>query len=727
VDVDEDEDEDEDEGERDENGAGPAKPTKPKSKLKKLKKHTPRGELVKFDELDTFVEHDDEYDGFLGDVGNRKGDPEAANRVLIPDGPMDVETSDSDTEDDDHASDQIGNIPLHWYDDEDHVGYDLNGKKVLKSGVEKDRLDKFLSKMDDPDYGRTIIDPLTKREIRLTDEEVDMIKRIQGGNFPDANYDPYEDYVDFFTYDKMVMPLPGPTEPKNRFVPSKWEHKRVMKMVRAIRKGWLKPYEEEKKEIEFFDIWKDMEDPSDVRRRPAHIAPPKTVLPGHAESYNPPPEYIPTPEEEREWQEMDPEDRPQNFLPKRYTSLRLVPGYDKFVQERFGRCLDLYICPRAIKQRVRVDPESLIPKLPKLQDLMPYPTVESLCYVGHEDRVTTISPDPTGRWLVSGSEDCTLRFWEVSTGRCVKVLRTPSLVTSVSWCPNAAIALVAVTFGNTLWLVNPKLGSSRAWRGTDTLVKPQAAADEEAGGGAGAGKKSTCNWKQGAAGSEEYGMGIRFDMLHPKEIEQVTWHQSGKYFATVMGGHGVYFHNLMRQHSLSLMSKKQRDVQKVLFHPTKPCFIVATKVHVLVFNLKTQKVLKKLLPGTKWNSCVAIHPGGDNILLGSLDRRLCWFDLDLSTKPYKTLRYHKLALRAVAYHPTYPLFASAGDEGVTHVFHGQVYDDLMQNPLIVPVKMLKGHTVQKKSGLGVLDVCFHPRQPWLFSAGADKTIRLFTN
>lgn len=29
---------------------------------------------------------------------------------------------------------------------------------------------------------------------------------------------------------------------------------------------------------------------------------------------------------------------------------------------------------------------------------------------------------------------------------------------------------------------------------------------------------------------------------------------------------------------------------------------------------------------------------GDNLIVGSYDRRLCWFDLDLSTKPYKTLR-----------------------------------------------------------------------------------------
>lgn len=29
---------------------------------------------------------------------------------------------------------------------------------------------------------------------------------------------------------------------------------------------------------------------------------------------------------------------------------------------------------------------------------------------------------------------------------------------------------------------------------------------------------------------------------------------------------------------------------------------------------------------------------GDNIIIGSYDKRLSWFDLSLSVKPYKTLR-----------------------------------------------------------------------------------------
>jgi ribosome biogenesis protein ERB1 len=76
---------------------------------------------------------------------------------------------------------------------------------------------------------------------------------------------------------------------------------------------------------------------------------------------------------------------------------------------------------------------------------------------------------------------------------------------------------------------------------------------------------------------------------------------------------------------------------------------------------------------------------------------LCRYDLDLSTKPYKALRYHTYAVKGAAFHNSYPLFASSSDDGTAHVFHGRVYADLMTNPLIVPVKILRGHKVGLQS------------------------------
>ena len=38
---------------------------------------------------------------------------------------------------------------MHWYDDLPHVGYDVNGNKVLRP-AKGDELDKFLETVEDP-------------------------------------------------------------------------------------------------------------------------------------------------------------------------------------------------------------------------------------------------------------------------------------------------------------------------------------------------------------------------------------------------------------------------------------------------------------------------------------------------------------------------------------------------------------------------------------------------
>ena len=55
-------------------------------------------------------------------------------------------------------------------------------------------------------------------------------------------------------------------------------------------------------------------------------------------------------------------------------------------------------------------------------------------------------------------------------------------------------------------------------------------------------------------------------------------------------------------------------------------------------------------------------------------------------------RCHPKDITNVAFHRSYPLFASCSDDCTAYVFHGMVYADLNQNPLIVPLEILRGHT-----------------------------------
>lgn len=625
-----------------------------------------------------------------------------------------------DSSDEEDIRNTVGNIPVEWYKDFPHIGYNLDGKKIYKPIRNKDELDDFLDKMENPEYWRTVHDKQTGSDIVLSDDQVELVNRLQRGQFGDVNFNEYEPMVEFFSSDVMIHPITNRPADKRSFIPSLTEKEKVSKLVHAIKMGWLKPRRvEDDGRGRYYDLWAS-EDSSILARHRMHLPAPKIPLPGHHESYNPPPEYLFTDEERALWEQQDPGDRKLPFVPRKYSSLRQVPAFSHFIHERFERCLDLYLCPRQRKMRVNVNPEDLIPQLPKPKDLQPFPTTQSLVYRGHSGLVRSISVSPSGQWLASGSDDGSVRFWEVCSSRCMKMVQVGGAVKSVAWNPNPSVCLLAVALDSVVLILSPSLADKQVILSSERLLSAQQEGEEPAEG------NGSVVWSE--AEGEELNQGVRLKIQHPKAVHQVVWHAKGDYLASVMPDNTshlqVYIHQLSRRRSQNPFSRNKGLVQCVSFHPIRPYFFVATQRSIRIYNLVKQEMTKKLQANSKWISSMAVHPGGDHVICGSYDCKLSWFDLDLSTKPYKMLRHHKKAVRGVAYHRLYPLFASASDDGSVIVCHGTVYNDLLQNPLIVPVKVLRGHVMTHD--LGVLDVTFHPTQPWVFSSGADATIRLFT-
>ncbi|KZS98013.1 BOP1NT-domain-containing protein [Sistotremastrum niveocremeum HHB9708] len=640
-------------------------------------------------------------------ISNITGQPKRVYPEIEPD-----YDSDSSTEED---PTRIGNVPVEWYDDLPHVGYDINGKKVLRA-ARGDELDKFLSTVEDPSTWTSAMDKKLGMEKPLTAEELDIIQRLQSAENPDANYDPYEPTVEWFTGKgkEEVMPLSSAPEPKRRWQPSKWEKQKVMKIVRAIRQGRILPSKPKTSSDapQYYNIWSN-EDPSSshVPQLPA----PKRRLPTNSESYNPPPEYLPSEEEKKQWEETEKEDRERDYLPQSYPSLRLVPAYDQFIQEQFQRQLDLYLAPRLQKKKLNIDPESLIPKLPSPNSLKPFPLYKSL-RVMHESRVRCISVSPDGLWSVTGDGKGHILLWEVTVGRPVKRWKFDAAITAVEWCPRKDVTFFVVALEETLHAIIPPNLSEPILKATRTLLAPS---ELPANGSA----PTVVKWTSDLSGSSEdkpiLSLRLPASSGSPK---QVVFHRRGDYFATVCDAPGqisIWIHQISKRHSQSPFKKMKGAVQRVLFHPIKAHFLVATQRYVRIYDLAAQQLLKTLQPGMKWISSIDIHPSGDHLIVGGYDRKLCWFDLELSDKPYKVLRYHTRAIRAVHFHPTYPLFASSSDDGSIQIFHARVYNDMMTDPLIVPLKILRGHKVS--DGLGVLDIKWCSGSPWLVSAGADGT------
>lgn len=672
-----------------------------------------------------------------------------------------------DSDDSDHEEvNTIGNIPISAYDEYPHIGYDLNGKRIMRP-AKGSALDQLLESIDLPEGWTGLLDKNSGNSLNISEEELELINKIERNENTDEFTNPYEPTIQWFTSKTEIMPLSAAPEPKSRFTPSKHEARRIMKLVKAIREGKIlspndrKKIDDENQNELNYDLWEGINDEIS-NDHIMTLRAPKLPPPTNEESYNPPEEYVFTEEELNDWKNKDESERETNFIPQKFNSLRKVPGYENNLRERFERCLDLYLAPRVRKNKLNIDPESLIPELPSPKDLRPFPIKTSTIYEGHTGKIRSISIDPTGNWLATGSDDGTVRIWEVLTGREVfKITLIEDIedsedhIESVEWNPDSTCGILAISVGENIYLCIPPIfgyeieneGHKRIENGFG-FVKTQndktninnidgEENEENEEEESESTNTNSATWLKPTKDQQINGISLIITTSRGKgqstsssTIKKLNWHRRGDYLLSVSpdGGNkaSVLIHQLSKHASQSPFRKSRGILMDAKFHPTKPILIVMSQRYIRIYNLQLQQLVKKLLPGARWLSCLDIHPkGGEHLIAGSYDKRVLWHDLELSSTPYKTLRYHEKAVRSVSFHKgSLPLFASASDDGSIHVFHATVYDDLITNPLLVPLKKLQGHKVI--NSLGVLDIIWHPREAWLFSAGADGNARLWT-
>lgn len=98
---------------------------------------------------------------------------------------MHTDDLSSDDEDADGTGNRIGRVPLHWYEDYDHIGYDAHGGKVIKqggAGAGGDMLDEAIRQSDNRASGKFVVhDALNARDVELTPRQIELIRRIQSG------------------------------------------------------------------------------------------------------------------------------------------------------------------------------------------------------------------------------------------------------------------------------------------------------------------------------------------------------------------------------------------------------------------------------------------------------------------------------------------------------------------------------------------------------------------
>lgn len=169
-------------------------------------------------------------------------------------------------------------MPLWWYGDQEHLGYDVSGKKVMKKGAQ-DRIDQVLAAKDDPNHKWTVFDEKNDEKIVLSARELVLLRRILSGKAPHPEHNPTPEYIDFNTGPRMLHPVINRPPRKAAFVPSKWETMKINKIAAGIEEGRIKLDQEEEKE-EVYMLWREDNAPHLPRHLPRRLPPPKMTLPG---------------------------------------------------------------------------------------------------------------------------------------------------------------------------------------------------------------------------------------------------------------------------------------------------------------------------------------------------------------------------------------------------------------------------------------------------------------
>lgn len=99
-------------------------------------------------------------------------------------------TYDSDDTDAQGPVNTIGNIPLSFYDSYPHIGYDINGKKIMRPAT-GEALDALLDSIDLPKGWTGLTDPETGKPLNLSQDELELLRRLQMGEVPEQNHDLY--------------------------------------------------------------------------------------------------------------------------------------------------------------------------------------------------------------------------------------------------------------------------------------------------------------------------------------------------------------------------------------------------------------------------------------------------------------------------------------------------------------------------------------------------------
>ncbi|MEH2441116.1 nSTAND1 domain-containing NTPase [Nostoc sp.] len=352
------------------------------------------------------------------------------------------------------------------------------------------------------------------------------------------------------------------------------------------------------------------------------------------------------------------------------------------------------------------------PEVMNALQVVSFPGRERNRLQGHDGFVRSVSFSADGKTLASGSDDNTIKLWNLETGKEIRTLKGHnSSVSSVSFSPDGK-TLASGSYDKTIKLWNLETGKEiRTLKGHNSFVFSVSFSADGKTLASGSYDKTIKLWNL------ETGKEIRTLKGHDSYVFSVSFSADGKTLASGSYDKTIKLWNLETGKEIRTLKGHDGIVYSVSFSADgKTLASGSVDKTIKLWNLETGKEIRTLRGHDGFVYSVSFSADGKTLASGSEDKTSKLWNLETG-KEIRTLKGHDIPVLSVSFSADGKTLASGSEDKTIKLWNLETGKEIRTLPSERYVN--KGHDGS------VFSVSFSADGKTLASGSYDKTIKLW--